>query len=71
MMGFDFAQHVNNYLIRQGLTVKSIGKIEKNPEKSKHLETATCTVLGLELDFVNLRAELYSHDSRIPTAVSF
>jgi tRNA nucleotidyltransferase (CCA-adding enzyme) len=40
-----------------------ISKIAANPEKSKHLETATCRIsIGdekIELDFVNLRAETY------------
>jgi hypothetical protein len=34
--------------------------------QSKHLETATVKVLGAWLDFVNLRTETYSQDSRIP-----
>ncbi|CAM9940729.1 unnamed protein product [Discosporangium mesarthrocarpum] len=40
--------------------------IAKNPEKSKHLETATVQVGGFWIDFVNLRTESYSHESRIP-----
>ena len=44
----------------------SLGKIEANPEKSKHLETATTKILGLEIDLVNLRKETYSEDSRNP-----
>ncbi|SNX85748.1 related to tRNA nucleotidyltransferase [Melanopsichium pennsylvanicum] len=43
-----------------------IGKIAANPEQSKNLETATARVLGLSLDFVNLRKETYSPGSRIP-----
>lgn len=44
-----------------------IGKIAANPEQSKSLETATARVLGLSLDFVNLRKETYDPGSRIPT----
>lgn len=40
-----------------------------NPEQSKHLETATMRVKGVWLDFVNLRAETYAQNSRIPTMV--
>ncbi|EGE81284.1 Poly(A) polymerase [Blastomyces dermatitidis ATCC 18188] len=43
-----------------------IHKIEKNPEKSKHLETATTKIFGLEVDLVNLRKETYTDDSRNP-----
>ncbi|KAF2188295.1 poly A polymerase C-terminal region-like protein [Zopfia rhizophila CBS 207.26] len=41
-------------------------KIEANPEKSKHLETITTNILGLDIDFVNLRKETYTEDSRNP-----
>lgn len=41
-------------------------KIAANPEKSKHLETATTKIMGFDLDFVNLRKEVYSEESRNP-----
>ena len=41
-------------------------KIEANPEKSKHLETVTTKIFGLDIDLVNLRKETYSEDSRNP-----
>ncbi|PGH02452.1 hypothetical protein GX51_04620 [Blastomyces parvus] len=44
----------------------TIHKIEKNPEKSKHLETATTKIFGLDIDLVNLRKETYTDDSRNP-----
>lgn len=47
----------------------SVHKIESNPDKSKHLETATTRLLGLDIDLVNLRSETYSENSRIPTMV--
>lgn len=39
--------------------------IQSNPEQSKHLATATMSLHGLSLDFVNLRSETYA-DTRIP-----
>ncbi|GME83662.1 unnamed protein product [Ambrosiozyma monospora] len=46
---------------------RSMYKIEKNPEKSKHLETCTTKIYNVDIDFVNLRSEKYTEDSRIPT----
>lgn len=54
---------------KHGLQERDIGslhKIEKNPEKSKQLETATVKIFGLDVDFVNLRTETYAEDSRNP-----
>jgi tRNA nucleotidyltransferase (CCA-adding enzyme) len=47
--------------------ISKIHKIKKNPDKSKHLETCTTKLFGLDIDFVNLRSESYTEDSRIPT----
>lgn len=47
-------------------SVVSLHKIEANPEKSKHLETVTTKIFGLDIDLVNLRKEVYSDDSRNP-----
>ncbi|CAO3588217.1 unnamed protein product [Absidia cylindrospora] len=71
MMGFEFATYCNNYLHQQGLATRSISKIDSNPAKSKHLETATTKLFDQEIDFCNLRTEVYTEDSRIPTAVTF
>lgn len=46
--------------------VAGLHKIEANPEKSKHLETVTTRVFGLDIDLVNLRKEVYTEDSRNP-----
>lgn len=46
--------------------IGNLHMIPKNPEKSKHLETTTMKLFGLELDFVNLRKETYAADSRNP-----
>ena len=42
------------------------GVTKLNPEKSKHLETATIRIYDLWIDFVNLRGEIYDEVSRIP-----
>ncbi|KAK0253258.1 hypothetical protein B0A54_11380 [Friedmanniomyces endolithicus] len=47
-------------------TIGGLHKIEANPEKSKHLETVTTRILGLDIDLVNLRKETYTEDSRNP-----
>ncbi|KAF2968274.1 hypothetical protein GQX73_g5336 [Xylaria multiplex] len=46
--------------------VGNLHKIAKNPDKSKHLETTTIKLFGLDVDFVNLRKETYSEGSRNP-----
>ena len=43
--------------------------IKRNPEKSKHLETAVVTINNYSIDLVNLRSEKYTEDSRIPIIV--
>ena len=75
--GFQFASCLAAYITDHGCKYGietgpgSVHKIECNPEKSKHLETATTRVLGLDVDFVNLRSEAYSEDSRIPVTMAF
>jgi tRNA nucleotidyltransferase/poly(A) polymerase len=66
MLGREFADHLNEYLSSKGEDTVSVGVVLKNPEKSKHLETATMKVESFWIDFVNLRAEEYTQDSRIP-----
>jgi tRNA nucleotidyltransferase (CCA-adding enzyme) len=79
MTGYQFGLKIQEYLNlpgnakkynddpanKRGATAK-ISKIEANPDKSKHLETATTKVFGLEIDLVNLRKETYTEDSRNP-----
>jgi len=48
------------------VVVSGLHKIEANPEKSKHLETVTTRIFGLDIDLVNLRKETYTEDSRNP-----
>ncbi|KAL8765399.1 MAG: hypothetical protein Q9209_007505 [Squamulea sp. 1 TL-2023] len=73
MTGFQFGTLMNQYLEQpetQATYPKSVlgklAKIEANPEKSKHLETITTKIMGLEIDLVNLRKETYTQDSRNP-----
>lgn len=49
-----------------GANSTSLHTIKKNPEKSKHLETCTTKIFSLDIDFVNLRSEQYTNDSRVP-----
>lgn len=63
-----FCEYPEN-VARHNLQPEDIGrlhKIAKNPEKSKQLETATVKLFGLDVDFVNLRTETYTADSRNP-----
>lgn len=69
MMGAPFAEHFVSFMGSRGILVKDATKVAVNPEQSKHLETAMINVLGLDIDLVNLRSEVYAEGSRIPTEV--
>ncbi|GES60029.1 poly(A) polymerase [Aspergillus terreus] len=81
MTGYQFGMRLKEYLdqpenlenyrtnhangeMREAIV--SLHKIEANPEKSKHLETVTTKIFGLDIDLVNLRKETYTDDSRNP-----
>jgi tRNA nucleotidyltransferase (CCA-adding enzyme) len=77
MTGYQFGLRLKEYLDAPGNAEKyglggvtkkagSLSKIAANPDQSKHLETVTTRVLGLDLDLVNLRKETYTEDSRNP-----
>lgn len=70
LSGEEFAMQLLQFASEQGydlgLNCSNIHKIKKNPEKSKHLETCTTKIFGLDIDFVNLRSEQYTDDSRVP-----
>ncbi|KAF4337704.1 CCA tRNA nucleotidyltransferase mitochondrial [Fusarium beomiforme] len=75
MTGVPFAQAMCDYCERPEAMAKhnigpadigSLHNVARNPEKSKHLETAMVKMFGLDLDFVNLRKETYTEDSRNP-----
>jgi tRNA nucleotidyltransferase (CCA-adding enzyme) len=70
MSGVAFAHKINAYLKDvRGERVDRIGVIAANPDQSKHLETATFRLHGHDIDVNNLRSEIYSNSSRIPTTV--
>ncbi|CAM9563358.1 unnamed protein product [Hapterophycus canaliculatus] len=73
-MGGDFAEKLKRYLSRPGSRgagnekrMSKVALITSNPEKSKHLETATLRIDNFWVDFVNLRTESYVQHSRIPS----
>ena len=75
MTGYPFAEKMREYCDvpenaqKHQIQPQDIGglhKVAANPDKSKHLETATTKLFGIEVDFVNLRKETYADDSRNP-----
>lgn len=62
----QFAATLNRWMAKRGRRMLKVGIISQNPEKSKHLETATMRVGAFWIDFVNLRTESYTDGSRIP-----
>ncbi|PQE16298.1 hypothetical protein CJF32_00006164 [Rutstroemia sp. NJR-2017a WRK4] len=75
MTGYNFSLKLVKYLEDaenlkkhsiEAKDVKKLHKIAANPEKSKHLETATTNLFQFDVDFVNLRKETYTEDSRNP-----
>lgn len=79
MTGWQFGQALQTYMRENGAQyeeqakkqnfkaeIKNLHKIEANPEKSKHLETITTKMFGIDIDFVNLRREVYDEKSRNP-----
>jgi tRNA nucleotidyltransferase (CCA-adding enzyme) len=61
----DNPENVKKHLLKKG-DLGNLHTIAANPEKSKHLETTTIKILGFDVDFVNLRKETYTQDSRNP-----
>lgn len=75
MTGFPFATKMREFcedaanVEKHSIRPEDVGnlyKVAANPDKSKHLETATVRMFGVEVDFVNLRKETYTEDSRNP-----
>ncbi|GIK05208.1 hypothetical protein Aspvir_009312 [Aspergillus viridinutans] len=80
MTGIQFGHALENYLEKEkhkyldearrlGVppVISKLHEIKKNSKKSKHLETGSFhSIFGLSVDFVNLRKETYSEESRIP-----
>ena len=75
MLGREFAILLNSHLEKSNnstttsISSSNMGIILANPEKSKHLETAAIRIGNCWIDLVNLRAESYIGDSRIPDLV--
>jgi tRNA nucleotidyltransferase (CCA-adding enzyme) len=67
--GVEFATLVKTYMELHSEEHPKIGVIAANPSQSKHLETATMRIHGMDVDFSNLRHEQYQDDSRIPTTI--
>jgi len=67
MSGAQFASYLTRYISEvMKERAHGTGTIKSNPEKSKHLETATLKVFDMSVDIANLRTETYTTDSRIP-----
>ncbi|KAI9649857.1 CCA tRNA nucleotidyltransferase, mitochondrial [Ciborinia camelliae] len=75
MTGYNFSLKMKEYLEDvenlkkhelEAKDLKKMHKIAANPEKSKHLETTTTNIFQFDVDFVNLRKETYTEDSRNP-----
>ncbi|XP_061366581.1 tRNA nucleotidyltransferase cca2-like isoform X1 [Gastrolobium bilobum] len=71
MMGAEFVYKVKEYLLSIGEDVQGVCVIECNPDQSKHLETARMRLFDTWIDFVNLRSEEYTENSRIPSKQRF
>lgn len=70
MTGLTFANHLASFVrSHKDIPIKDPVNVEANPEQSKHLATARMTILGLEIDVVNLRCEEYAENSRIPNQI--
>ena len=74
MTGSQFSFWLKQYLALDESRTKypegvlgSMATIGSNPERSKHLETVTTRILGLDIDLVNLRKESYTEHSRNPS----
>lgn len=66
LKGATFAQYITKFQRDRKLPRSSVGLVKANSSKSKHLEVATVTIDGFNVDFVHLRAEQYSVNSRVP-----
>ncbi|XP_019441997.1 PREDICTED: putative CCA tRNA nucleotidyltransferase 2 isoform X2 [Lupinus angustifolius] len=71
MMGTEFVDKVREYLLSIGEDAQGVCVIESNPDQSKHLETARMRLFDMWIDFVNLRSEEYTENSRIPSMQKF
>lgn len=66
MSGVQFAKLFAAWSLERNGREIHMGIIQSNPDKSKHLETASFSLGKYSIDIVNLRTENYTSDSRIP-----
>lgn len=69
IMGVAFAEFLVTFASQRHIQATDVAKVKLNPDNSKHLETAKTTIMGVDLDFANLRSEKYAEASRIPSSV--
>lgn len=70
MTGEEFIKKAKEYFIKKNIQdVHGFGVTKLNPDKSKHLETATAKIKDIWVDFVNLRGETYDPNTRVPIMV--
>ncbi|CEO99751.1 unnamed protein product (mitochondrion) [Plasmodiophora brassicae] len=68
MNGVAFARKLQSFARQQKhQRCSNVGVIKANPDQSKHLETATLKLFGIDLDVNSLRTEVYEANSRIPS----
>ncbi|KAG0004412.1 CCA tRNA nucleotidyltransferase, mitochondrial [Entomortierella chlamydospora] len=64
MLGHEFAALVKEDMASRDVKTKPIVRIAVNPEKSKHLETAIMNIMGVSIDFANLRSDVFDDSNR-------
>lgn len=70
--GVDFARRVHGHFSANNdkateSACSSVGIIESNPSKGKHLETATMRIMGYDVDFCHLRTPPKATNSKYGT----
>jgi len=67
MTGVAFAKLVLEWMKEQGMpAAEEVTTVEANTEANKNIESAQIPILGISVDFVQLRKDVYNDDSRNP-----
>eukprot|EP00250_Pteridium_aquilinum_P019326 c24390_g2_i1 orf=3-1217(-) len=66
MLGRTFCRKLSGYFRMVGMESNGFGVIKCNPSQAKHLEVAKMEILGVTIDFVNLRPHDYTESSSKP-----
>lgn len=67
MTGVAFAKLVLEWMKEQGMpAADDVTTVEANTEANKNIESAQIPILGISIDFVQLRKDTYTNDSRNP-----